>query len=105
MMNVQEAVAAWKKGCFEQRLAIEVRGYHCATCARALLDGLQRLLKLRRREAPSLWLEACVHGGSQGTADCARCTAQIVKEVERIRAPSLSVPVEFPHERLGWKPG
>lgn len=104
-MNLQEAVEAWKKGCFEQRLAIEVRGYHCAACAAALLDGLQRLLKLRRREAPSLWLEACTHTDGRPTAECARCTAQIVKEVERIRgAPSLSVPVEFPHERLGWKP-
>ena len=104
-MNVQEAVEAWNKGCFEQRLAIEVRGYHCAACARALVDGLQRLLKLRRREAPSLWLDACTHGAAQPPADCARCTAQIVKEVRRIRAPSLSVLVEFPHERLGWKPG
>lgn len=104
MMNVQEAVEAWKKGCFEQRLAIEVRGYHCPACARALLDGLQRLLALRKREVPSLWLEACTHA-SQPPAECARCTAQIVKDVARIRAPSLSVWVEFPHERLGWKPG
>jgi ferredoxin len=103
MMNVQEALEAWKKGCFEQRLAIEVRGHHCATCARTLLDGLRRLLALRKREAPSLWLEACAHG-AQDPAQCARCTAQVVKEVARIRAPSLSVQIEFPHERLGWKP-
>jgi hypothetical protein len=104
LMSVEEVVDAWNKGCFEHRLAIEVRGYHCPACAAALIDGLQRLLKLRRKDVPSLWLEACTHGGDQGIAGCARCTAQVVKEVQRIRAPSLSVPVEFPHERLGWKP-
>ena len=104
LMEMQEALAAWKKGCREQKLALEVGGHHCPRCALALLDGLRRILKLRKKEAPSLWLEACAHGGSEGTAGCARCTAQIVKEVERLRAPSLSVPIEFPHERLGWKP-
>jgi hypothetical protein len=104
LMNLQEAIAAWKKGCFEQTLAIEIRGYHCGRCARALLEGLERLLKLRRKEVPSLWNEVCAHGGDQGAAACPRCTAQIVKEAERVRAPSLSVPFEFPHERLGWKP-
>jgi hypothetical protein len=104
LMSLPEAVEAWKKGCFEQTLAIEAGGHHCAVCARALIQGLRRILALRRRDAPSLWLEACAHGGGADLAGCARCTARIVKEIERMRAPSMSVPVEFPHERLGWRP-
>jgi hypothetical protein len=104
LMNMPEALEAWKKGCFEQTLAIEAGGYHCCACAHALIDGLKRILPLRKRETPSLWLDVCAHGGAGGTAICARCTARIVKEVERIRPPSLSVPIEFPHDRLGWRP-
>ena len=38
MMTVKEALEAWQKGCFEQRLALEVHGYHCPACAAALIS-------------------------------------------------------------------
>jgi hypothetical protein len=104
LMSLREALEAWKKGCFEQTLAIEAGGHHCPACARALLDGLRRILALRKREVPTLWIDPCPHASTVELGVCARCTARIVKEAERIKAPSMSVPIEFPHERLGWRP-